>query len=212
MLNELESKFLLASYGIPINKGYEASSADDAAKKAMDIGFPVVVKVLSGIITHKSDLGLVELDICSAERVKEAYDRMISIARGIDPGATIVVESQAQEGIEVIVGAKRDPQFGLTVLFGLGGVFVEVFQDVSIRVAPINEKIAKDMISEIKGYKILKGYRGKKGIDIYALSDIIIKVSRFMMECDDAIELDINPVMAYEDGAVAVDARILFRD
>jgi acyl-CoA synthetase (NDP forming) len=119
----------------------------------------------------------------------------------------------APDGIaEVIIGGKRDPQFGPTVLFGLGGTFVEVFKDVSLRVAPVNKTIALKMIQEIKGYTILKGFRGKKGADIDALADTIVAISKIMMARDDVLELDANPVIAYEKGAVAVDARVLLRD
>ncbi len=141
------------------------------------MGFPVVVKVLSQQITHKSDLGLVELNICSPDGVKEAYERILKKAREIDPDAAAVVEAMAAQGTETIVGAKRDPQFGPTVLFGLGGIFVEVFKDVAIRVAPVDKAMAMAMIEEVKGYAILKGFRGKKGVDMDALADIIVKTS-----------------------------------
>lgn len=212
MLNELEAKEMLARFGIPVNPGSEAVSTDDAVKKAEEIGFPVVMKVLSSRIIHKSDLGLVELDICSSSCVREAYGRISAKALSIDPDSKVIVSSMAAEGVEVIIGAKRDPQFGPTVLFGLGGVFVEVFKDVSIRVAPVDKRMAMDMIKEIKGYLILKGFRGKKPADIDALADIIVSVSSLAMEMGSVMELDINPVMAYEDGAVAVDARIKLRD
>lgn len=209
MLDELEAKTLLASYGVPVNEGYEASGPEDAAQISKHIGFPVVVKVLSNKITHKSDLGLVELDICSPDCVAEAFERIVKKAQAIDPEASAVVEAMARAGTEVIVGAKRDPQFGPTVLFGLGGIFVEVFKDVAIRVAPVDRRIALSMIHEIKGYAILQGIRGKKGVDVDALADVIVKVSDLMMCQDNVIELDANPVMAYEKGAMAVDARIL---
>jgi len=132
-------------------------------------------------------------------------------ARSVDPAAQVTVEAMAAQGTEVIVGAKRDPQFGPTVLFGLGGIFVEVFKDVSLRVAPVDGAMALDMIKEIKGYPILKGARGKKGVDIDALADIIVKTSGLMMAEGDVLELDMNPVMAYEKGAIAVDARALLK-
>ena len=212
MLDEKESKDLLSKYGIPVNEGYAVRGAAEAAERARHIGFPVTVKVLSPKIAHKSDLGLVELNICGPEGVGDAYERIVRKARKIDPGASAVVEAMAPQGTEVIVGAKRDPQFGPTVLFGLGGIFVEVFKDVAIRVAPVDKPMAAGMIEETKGYAILKGFRGKKGVDLDALADIIVKTSRLMVAEGDILELDMNPVLAYEKGALAVDARIVLKD
>lgn len=212
MLNELEAKEMLARFGVPVNPGFDAGSEDDAAENAEKLGFPVVMKVLSSKIVHKSDLGLVELNLRDAASVREAYRRISSKAKEMDPSSKVAVSSMAEEGVEVIVGAKRDPQFGPTVLFGLGGIFVEVFKDVAIRVAPVDKLMALEMIKEIKGYLILKGFRGKKPADVDALADIIVSVSNLAMEMGNVMELDVNPVMAYEDGAVAVDARIKLRD
>jgi acyl-CoA synthetase (NDP forming) len=213
MLNELESKKLFYQYGIRVNDGIGVKTPAEAADAAEKLGFPVVIKVLSGKIAHKSDLGLVALNIRSADCARGACDRILAAARKIDPDANAVVEPMAPDGIaEVIIGGKRDPQFGPTVLFGLGGIFVEVFKDVSLRVAPINHSIALKMIQEIKGYRILKGFRGKQGADIDALADILVAVSRIMMTCDSVMELDANPVIAYQKGAIAVDARILMKD
>jgi acyl-CoA synthetase (NDP forming) len=212
MLDQLEAKALFHKYHIPVNKGFKVADADEAVLKAEELGFPVAMKVLSERISHKSDLGLVELDICSEECVRETFSRIEAKAKPLDPEALVVVESMAPEGVEVIVGAKRDPQFGPIILFGLGGIFVEVFKDVSLRIAPVNENMAQEMISEIKGYAILKGARGKKGVDIHALSDIIVKMSGLMMHRGEVLEIDANPVLAYEKGAIAVDARVILKD
>lgn len=213
MLNELEAKKIFRDFGIQVNDGIGVKTPAEAADAAEKLGFPVVVKVLSGKITHKSDLGLVALNVRSADCARGAADRILTIARKIDPNAAAVVEPMAPEGVvEVIIGGKRDPQFGPTVLFGLGGTFVEVFKDVSLRVAPVNHSIALKMIREIKGYTILKGFRGKQGADLDALACMVMSVSRIMMTRDDVLELDINPVIAYEKGAVAVDARVLLKD
>ncbi|CAJ36977.1 acetate--CoA ligase family protein [Methanocella arvoryzae] len=212
LLNELEAKELLASYGITINAGQAVSSPTEAADAAAKLGFPVALKVLSDKISHKSDLGLVALNIASADCARGAYDRIITAARALDPEATAVVQTMAAPGREVIVGAKRDPQFGPIVLFGMGGVFVEVFKDVSIRVAPVDHQTAIEMIKEIKGYRMLTEFRGQKSVDIDALADVIVNISRLIMEREDILELDANPVMAYESGAIAVDARVLLKD
>ncbi len=211
MLDELEAKALLARYGIRVNDGCAARSADEAAEGARHIGFPVVVKVLSRRIIHKSDLGLVELNVCNPDGVRDAYARIAEKAKKIDPDAGVVVEAMADQGTEVIVGARRDPQFGPTVLFGLGGIFVEVFKDVAIRVAPVDKPMALGMVKEIKGYPILAGARGREGADLDALADVIVNLSRLMMAEDRVLELDMNPVMAYGEGAVAVDARALLK-
>jgi acyl-CoA synthetase (NDP forming) len=212
MMSELEAKTMLSAYGIAVNEGYAAGDADEAAEKARHIGFPVAVKALSEKISHKSDLGLVELNVYNPAGVAIAAERILAKARTVDPGSDVIVEAMALPGTEVIVGAKRDPQFGPTVLFGIGGIFVEVFKDVSIRVAPVDKAMAMGMIQDIKGFAILKGIRGKKGVDMDALADIIVKTSRLMMEHDDIMELDMNPVMAYDKGAIAVDARALLKD
>jgi acyl-CoA synthetase (NDP forming) len=213
MLNELEAKQLFHDYGIKVNDGASVKTPEEAAAAAEKLGYPVVVKVLSRQITHKSDLCLVALNVRSADCARGAADRILTIARKIDADAAAVVEPMAPDGVaEVIIGGKRDPQFGPTVLFGLGGVFVEVFKDVSLRVAPVNHTIALQMISEIKGYTILKGFRGKQGADVEALAYMLMSVSRIMLAREDVLELDANPVIAYEKGAVAVDARILLKD
>ena len=212
MLSELEGKELLAGYDIPVNEGHAACSAVEASETSRHIGFPAVVKVLSEKIVHKSDQGLVALNLCNPLDVGRAAEHILAKARAIDPDANVVVEAMAVQGTEVIVGAKRDPQFGPTILFGLGGIFVEVFKDVSIRVAPVDKDMAMDMIRGIKGYAILKGIRGKKGVDLDALADILVKTSKLMMEQDKVMELDLNPVMAYENGAIAVDARALLKE
>ncbi|HMK46531.1 MAG TPA: acetate--CoA ligase family protein [Methanocella sp.] len=212
LLNELEAKNLLASYSIHVNPGLEAAGPMEAAEAATRLGFPVAIKVLSGRIAHKSDLGMVALNIPSPDCARGACDRIITAAKAIDPDATIVVETMATPGQEVIAGAKRDPQFGPIILFGMGGVFVEIFKDVSIRVAPIDHAMALEMIGEIKGYRMLQDFRGKKGVDTNALADVLVNISRLMMARDDIMELDANPVMAYEKGAVTVDARIMLKD
>ncbi|HUL61590.1 MAG TPA: acetate--CoA ligase family protein, partial [Methanocella sp.] len=149
MLNELEAKKLFHQYGIRANDGIGVQTPAEAAEAAEKLGYPVVVKVLSAQISHKSDLGLVALNVRSADCARGAADRILAAARKIDAEATAVVEPMAPDGVaEVIIGGKRDPQFGPTVLFGLGGIFVEVFKDVSLRVAPVNHSIALKMIQE----------------------------------------------------------------
>ncbi|SNQ59873.1 acetate--CoA ligase family protein [Candidatus Methanoperedens nitratireducens] len=210
ILTEHEAKKLLAKYGIPVTKEQLASSADEALAIALYIGAPVAMKISSPDIPHKSDVGGVALNV-KKEFVRTTYDEIISRAKKAVPDASIegiLVQQMVPPGQEVIVGLKKDPQFGYALMFGLGGIFVEVYRDVSFRVVPIEKKDALMMISEIKGYPVLKGVRGRKPADIDAITDVLMAVSG-MAEKENIIELDINPLIVGEKGAVAVDARAM---
>jgi acyl-CoA synthetase (NDP forming) len=210
ILTEHEAKKLLAKYGIPVTKEQLASSADEALAIALYIGAPVAMKISSPDIPHKSDVGGVVLNV-KREFVRKTYDEIISRVRKAAPDANIegiLVQQMAPPGHEVIVGLKKDPQFGHALMFGLGGIFVEVYRDVSFRVVPVERKDALQMISEIKGYPILRGIRGRKPADIDAIADVLVAVSG-MAEKKNIIELDINPLIVSENGALAVDARAM---
>ncbi len=210
VLTEHEAKKLLAKYGIPVTKEQLASSADEALAIALHIGALVAMKISSPDIPHKSDVGGVVLNV-KREFVRATYDEIISRAKEAVPDASIegvLVQQMAPPGHEVIVGLKKDPQFGHALMFGLGGIFVEVYRDVSFRVVPVERKDALLMISEIKGYPVLKGIRGRKPADIDAIADVLIAVSG-MAEKENIVELDINPLIVSEKGAVAVDARAM---
>jgi acetate---CoA ligase (ADP-forming) subunit beta len=210
VLTEHETKKLLTKYGIAITKESIAQNPDEAYAIASWIGTPVAMKISSLDISHKSDVGGVELNI-AARDVKATYDKIISRIKKAVPDAKIegiLVQQMAPHGHEIIVGIKKDAQFGHALMFGLGGIFVEVYKDVSFRVAPIGIEEALDMISEIKGYTILKGIRGKKPADIEAIARVLVLVSE-MAQKENIIELDINPLIAGETGAIAVDARAM---
>ena len=210
VLTEHETKKILSRYGIPVTKENIAESEDEALAIAMHIGAPVVMKISSPDISHKSDVGGVVLNVGIAD-VRTTYNNIISRIRKVVPDAKIegvLVQQMAPSGHEIIVGLKEDAQFGHALMFGLGGIFVEVYKDVSFRVTPIDKKEALRMISEIKGYPILRGIRGKKPADIDAISDVLVKVSD-LAEKENIIELDINPLIVNESGAVAVDARAM---
>jgi acyl-CoA synthetase (NDP forming) len=210
ILTEHEAKKVLSKYGILVTQGSIAKSADEAFRIASSIGFPVAMKISSPDISHKSDVGGVVLNI-KKEDVKAAYSDMISNVRKAVPGANIegvLVQQMAPSGHEVIVGIKKDAQFGHALMFGLGGIFVEIYKDVSFRVTPIDKKEALEMISEIKGYPILKGIRGRKPADIDAVADVLVSVSELAQK-ENIVELDINPLIVGEKGAVAVDARAM---
>lgn len=187
-----------------------ATSADEALAIALQIGYPVAMKISSPDISHKSDVGGVVLNV-KREEVRTTYAELMALIKKKVPNAKIegvLVQQMAPSGHETIVGLKKDAQFGHALMFGLGGIFVEVYKDVSFRVVPIEKSDALDMIEEIKGYPILKGIRGRKPVDIEAIARVLVSVSD-MAEKENIIELDINPLVVSEKGAIAVDARAM---
>lgn len=212
MLTEIESKELVKQTGIPVNETLLAASETEAVSLALRLGFPVVLKVASADVVHKSDAGGVRLGLSNPGEVKTAYREILAATHSKYPGASIPgvsVQKMAPPGLEVIIGMNRDAQFGPVVMFGMGGVTVEVYKDVSLRVVPLRRRDAVEMIREIKGYPLLTGYRGHEPVDTRSLEDILLKVSRFVAKHPEIKELDLNPVIAYPDGALAVDARVV---
>lgn len=210
-LTELEAKQILAAHSIPCIEGRLAKSENEAVSIAESFGYPVVMKIVSPDILHKSDIGGVFISVRNSEEVKVIYQKLLHNAHTSAPDAKVigvVVERQAQPGIEVLIGMKKDPQFGPAIAFGLGGIFVELLKDVSFRVAPLDATDAKEMIDEIKGAAILNGYRGKRG-DKKALEELLLNLSKFVIAHPQVAELDLNPVIVYEQGAIVVDARII---
>lgn len=211
-LLENESKTIMQTYKLPVTKFTVAETEDAAVKAAEKIGYPVVLKILSPDVIHKSDVGGVLININTPEEVRKGYQSIISNVQEHKTNARIkgiFVEEFAPKGIEVIIGALKDPQFGPALMFGLGGIFVEVLKDVSFRVAPITKFDAKEMIQEIKGYPILTGIRGQKASDVAALENILLQVSKLVMDYPVINQLDLNPVFSYPKGAKCVDARII---
>jgi len=212
-LLEPEAKTVCAEYGIPVPRFRVAASPEEAVEFAEEIGYPVVLKVVSPDVIHKSDVGGVLLNVMDADGVREGFKRILDTVRGHVPEARILgvlVEEMAPKGItEVIVGAIKDPQFGPTLMFGLGGVFVEVLRDVTFRVAPIDEEEAREMIKEIRAYPILTGYRGQPPADLDAIVRILVGASRLVMDHPEVKEMDLNPIIVYAEGAKTVDARII---
>jgi len=211
-LLEPEAKTLCMEYGIPVTKFKVATSPEETAKFAEGIGYPVVLKIVSPDVLHKFDVGGVVLNLKNVAEVKDAYDRVVKNVRKHKPDAKIVgvlVQEMAPASTEVIVGSTKDPQFGPALMFGLGGIFVEVLKDVTFRIAPITESDAKEMITEVKAYPILKGYRGQPPADIDAIVNILMNTSKLVMDHPEIKELDLNPIMVYEKGAKTVDARII---
>ena len=212
LLSEFESKEMLRQAGIPVVETKLAKSRRAAIDIAKEIGFPVVMKIASPDMAHKSDTGGVRLGLANATQVGKAYRDIIAAVKDKVPNARIegvTVQPMAHPGIEVIIGMSKDEQFGPVIMFGLGGILVEILKDVSFRIVPLTHRDAAAMIKEIKGYPLLQGYRSQEPANIPALGKLIVAVSDFIEKNPQIKELDLNPVIAYKDSVMAVDARIV---
>ena len=210
VLTEFESKQLLEDIGIKIPAQKLTSSKEETVSVAKEIGFPVVMKLIAEDIVHKSDTGAVKLNIKDEQEVGSAYDELMKIPA--ESEKQISVQDMAPEPItELIIGMTTDAQFGPALMFGIGGILVELLEDVSFRIAPITEYDAKEMIHEIKGFPILDGYRGKPKADINAIVDTLLKISELVIKHPEINEMDLNPVFIYEKGLICVDARIILK-
>jgi acyl-CoA synthetase (NDP forming) len=212
LLTEIESKDLMKQAGIDVVETKLATTREEALEFAKECGLPVGLKVCSIDVVHKSDAGGVKLNLRSEEEVAKACeDIMISVQQKV-PNARIqglAVQPMAKPGVEVIIGMSKDPQFGPVIVFGLGGVMVEVIKDVALRIAPLSLRDAREMIREIKGYRMLTGFRGQPPVDTAILEKWLVSLSCFVMEHPEIREIDLNPIFAYEKGAIAVDARVI---
>jgi acetate---CoA ligase (ADP-forming) subunit beta len=212
ILTEFESKIILKQAGIPVVETKLAKTQKEAVSLSQKMGFPVALKIASPDVIHKSDSGGVKLSVNSVAEVKKSYDEILKKVRKQYPDAVVhgvSVQKMFRPGTEVIIGTSKDPQFGPVIMFGLGGIFVELLKDVSFRVIPVERRDAQEMIKEIKGYPLLQGYRGKEPANLSALVEIILKISKLIEENPQIKELELNPVFAYQNKAVAVDARII---
>jgi len=211
-LTEIESKEFLQEAGIPVIETKLARTKKEAISLSRRIGFPVALKIASPDITHKSDSGGVKLGLANVTQAGNAYSEIMLSIRQKLPKARVQgvsVQKMARPGVEVIIGLSKDAQFGPVLMFGLGGILVEVLKDVSFRIVPLNRKDAEEMIRELKGYPLLQGYRGQEPADIPFLEQLIVKVSELAGQYPQIEELDLNPIFAYKDSAIAVDARIV---
>jgi acetyl-CoA synthetase (ADP-forming) len=211
-LLESEAKDVLQSYDIQVLPYRLATSEDEAVAYAKEMGYPVAMKIVSPDILHKSDAHGVILKIHNAAEARSAYCKIVENAKAYRADARVagvLVSPMAKRGVEIIIGMNRDPQFGPVIMFGLGGIFVEVFKDVSFRITPVSKREARKMIEEIKAFPILKGVRGENPKDIDALVNLIEVISRLSDEHPDLKELDLNPVFVYDDGISVVDARMI---
>ena len=212
VLTELEAKDLLKQAGIKVNDTRLAATKAQAVALAREMGFPVVLKIASPDVIHKSDAGGVKVGLRSQRQVGQAYQEIMASVRAKHPQARlqgVTVQAMARPGVEVIIGVSQDPQFGPVLMFGLGGIWVEVLKDVAFRLIPITPYDAREMIREIKGFPLLEGYRGQEPAHLPTLEGILLQVSELVEKHPQVQELDINPIFAYRDGAVAVDARVI---
>ena len=215
MLSEAEGYDLLRKYDVPVPRYHIVKSGEDAVHAAETLGCPVVMKVISPQIVHKSDAGGVIVGIGSKKAALGAFTKIIDGAKAYNPDAEVtgvIVEQQAEPGLELIIGGRTDPAFGKLITFGMGGTMVELMRDVTLRLLPVTEEEIREMIHEINAYPLIAGYRGSKPKDENALVQIIANISRFFMENDNVVEFDINPLRLYENGACAVDARVFVSD
>ena len=214
-VNELAALDILAVAGVPTVPARHARTAREAADAAADLGFPVVLKVLSADILHKSDIGGVRLGVAARAAAEAAFDEILAAARAAEPDATIdgcLVAPMVSGGVETILGVQRDPVFGPIVMFGLGGIFVEALKDITFRAAPIDDAEARAMIEEIAAYPVLTGLRGQPPADLDALAAALSRLSLFAAANAAAIEsLDVNPFLVRPSGALALDAVLVTR-
>ena len=212
VLTEIEAKQILNEAGINCTDTRLAVDKTQAVALSEEIGYPVVLKISSVDITHKSDAGGVKVNLEDRSRVEAAFDEIMASCKAAVPDANIegvAVQGMAEKGTEVIIGMTKDPSFGPVLMFGLGGIFVELLKDVAFRIVPLDKNDASDMINDIKGKKLLEGYRGQDPADIPFLEDMLLKLSKLVDKTEGIAEIDMNPVFAYKQGAVVVDARII---
>jgi len=215
VLTEIESKQLFAEAGIQVINTKLATNREQAVTLSKEIGFPVAMKIISPDISHKSDVGGVRLNLQTPEEVSKAFEDILATIKENYPKATVhgtSVQTMARPGTEIIIGMFKDPQFGPVLMFGLGGIFVEILKDVSFRIVPLTQKDAKEMIREIKGYPLLEGYRGREKVDVSNLESILLKISNFVEQYPEIKEFDLNPIFAYRNGVVVVDARVILAE
>jgi len=214
-LLEPEAKTICLEYGIPTPEFAVALTVHEAVEYAEKFGYPIVLKIVSPDILHKTEAGGVLVGLNNTGEVEAGYRKILESAKSYRPSAKllgVLVQKMAPPSTEVIVGGLKDPQFGQTLMFGLGGIFVEILKDVTFRIAPIEEEEAREMIKETKAYPMLKGYRNQPPVDEEAIVKILLRASDLIMENPEINQMDLNPIIVYEKGATVVDARIILED
>lgn len=213
----LESLDILKAYGIPTVGTAMTTTIEETTKAAEEIGYPLVMKIISPQISHKSDVGGIKLNLNNAQDVRAAYEDMMENIPKMEPEADlegVQLQKMLSGGTEVIIGMIQDPTFGSMLMFGLGGIYVEVLEDVEFAIAPVNESEAKDMVKKIKTHELLEGTRGDKPKDIDSIVDIILRISQLVCDFPEINEFEINPLMVFDegDGALAVDMRAILKE
>ena len=208
-LSEYESKQVLSAYGVPVTKELLVNDLKGLMSATQEIGYPLVLKGCSSEIAHKTEKGLIKVDIRNEEETTSAFEE-IRAHMGTDGG--VLVQEMVKGQRELVIGLTRDPQFGPCVMFGLGGIFTEILKDISFRVAPLEKRDALEMMKEIKGHKILEAVRGMEAADLDIFSDILIKVGQIGLENESVKEIDINPVIISGSKPVAVDALVVLEE
>ena len=206
-LNEYDAKRFCSSSSIPVCREAMANGADSAAKEAVRIGFPVVLKASGKELLHKTEVGGISLNLKSQEEVKQESERLLRI-----PGSEAVLVQEMVKGErELVCGLVRDGHFGPCVMFGLGGIMTEVFQDIVFRVAPLTTQDAREMVQEIRGYPLLRGVRGQRAVDIEGIIDTLLRISQLVTDFPEVVELDINPLLVRDEGrgVVGIDMRLV---
>ena len=206
-LSEYESKLVLASYGLPVTDEKLAKTPEELIKAAAKIGYPLVIKASSADIAHKTEKGLIRVDVRNNEEAKTAFNEIVESMNGA--GKAVLVQQMIRGQRELVIGLTRDPQFGPCVMFGLGGIFTEILEDTVFRVAPLEKFDALDMMQEIKAHKILDAVRGLEPVDRELLAEMLITVGRLGIENENIKEIDINPVIISHGKPVAVDALVV---
>jgi acyl-CoA synthetase (NDP forming) len=211
-LLETEAKELLKEYGIPVPDFKLIKSEDEITGLTKEINFPITMKIVSPDIIHKTDAGGVKIGLKDEKEAKLAYQEIISKAKRYNKEARIsgvIAYTMVPQGTEIIMGMMKDPHFGPVIMFGLGGIFVEILKDISFRILPIEKRDAQEMITEIKGYEILKGARGNSPRDIQAIEEVLMKVSKLTTDNPEINEIDLNPIFVFENSIQVVDARMI---
>jgi len=209
-----EALALVKLFGVDVPEYALVKTAEEAVEVSKEIGFPLALKIASQDVLHKSDIGGVVINLKNVEEVERNYNKVLDNLKRIVPDARIggvLIQKQLPEATHLIVGGVYDEQFGPTVMFGLGGVFVELFKDVSFRIAPVTETEAMEMVKEIKAYPVLSGYRGSKKLDIEQVTKTIVNISELITNISIIQEVELNPLFAYEKSVIAVDARVILK-
>jgi acyl-CoA synthetase (NDP forming) len=210
VLTEYEAKEFLEGLGLPVTKQLLISKKDQVSQAAKKIGYPIVMKLMADDIVHKSDVGAVKLDIKTEAESQKAFDELMAISSQTEK--KISIQEMAKKPItELIIGTLQDPQFGPAIMFGIGGILVEIMKDVSFRICPITDFDADEMIHEIKAFKLLDGYRGSAKADLTSLVSLLKKISEIAMDYPEIDQMDLNPVFIYDKGLKIVDARIILK-